>query len=271
MSSVFIKVANLLTRSARYLEAGSGTALVLLHAFPLSADQWLPQLSRVAPGWRVIAPDLRGFRNADDVSANGLMSASMDMHASDVVELMNHLGIDRAVVAGNSMGGYVAMALLRNASARISGLVLADTRARADTADGRAAREEMLRLVDREGPAGVARAMVPKLLGETTRREQPDLAEAVTRLIEANSARGLTGAIRALRDRPDSTALLHQVACPTTIICGEEDTVTPPADSRAMHQAIAGSRLVILPRAGHLSNLEAPQDFNAALFSTGHL
>jgi pimeloyl-ACP methyl ester carboxylesterase len=267
MGPVLTKIANLPTRSVRYLDAGSGRTMVLLHAFPLSADQWLPQVARVAPGWRVIAPDLRGFRQPDAVADD---SGGVDGHASDVVELLDHLDVRRAVVAGLSMGGYVAFALMRRAPARVSGLVLADTRATADSSEARAAREDMLRLVAVEGPAGVARVMVPKLLGETTKREQPDLADAVTRLIEANGASGIAAGIRALRDRPDASLQLASITCPTLIVCGDEDALTPPSDSEAMHRAIAGSRLVIIPRSGHLSNLENAPAFNGALFSALH-
>jgi pimeloyl-ACP methyl ester carboxylesterase len=263
---VIPKVANVSTRPVRYFDAGSGTPLVLIHAFPLSADQWLPQLARVPPGWRVVAPDLRGFRRGDG-GAPEPGPVGMDTYAADVLELMSHLAIGRAVVAGLSMGGYVAFAMLRTSPERVAGMVLADTRPNADTADARSARDEMLRLVADSGPSAVARAMVPKLLGETTKREQPDLVDAVTRLIEANSSAGIADAIRALRDRPDSTGLLSGIACPTTVICGDEDTVTPPAVSEAMHRAIPGSRLVIVPRAGHLSNIESPAAFSAALFA----
>jgi 3-oxoadipate enol-lactonase len=261
---VTVKVAELRTRAVRYFECGSGRALVLLHAFPLSAEQWLPQLSRVPSGWRVVAPDLRGFGNR---MASEEEAATMDTYAEDAFELLAHLGIDRAVVCGLSMGGYVAFAMMRRAPERVAGLILADTRATSDTAEGRTGRDRMLELLAREGPPGVANAMLPKLLGDTTKREQPDLEDAVRRLIESNSAPGIAAGIRALKDRPDSTAALASIACPTTIVCGAEDTLTPPSDSEAMHRAISQSRLVILPAAGHLSNLENPEGFNEALFS----
>ena len=266
MLLVHSRAAHLSTRTLRYLEAGSGRPLIWLHAFPLSADQWLPQLSRVPPGWRFIAPDLRGFRGGRQAfEVFDLPGVTMDAYAGDVLELMTHLEIADAVVGGLSMGGYVAFALLRKAPSRVSGLVLADTRATADTPEGRAARDKMIELVGREGSAGVAREMLPKLLGETTRREQPDLSDAVRRLIEVNTSDAIAAALNALKSRPDSTPLLASIACPTLIICGEEDVLTPMADSEAMHQAISGSRLVRLAGAGHLSNLENPIGFNDAI------
>jgi pimeloyl-ACP methyl ester carboxylesterase len=239
---------------------------VLLHAFPLSADQWLPQLHRVAPGCRYVAPDLRGFRGSgiafEETQLDGVTT---DDYAADVLELMSHLDIDQAVIAGLSMGGYVAFALLRRAPARVSGLVLADTRPGADSAEGRAARDAMVELVGRDGAAAVATQMLPKLLGETTQREQPDLSDAVRRLIELNTPEAIAAGALALKTRPDSTPLLSTIAVPTTILCGAEDVLTPPAESRAMQAAIAGSQLVMLPGAGHLSNLESAAAFSSAL------
>jgi pimeloyl-ACP methyl ester carboxylesterase len=262
-------VANLSLRSVRYLESGSGRALIWLHAFPLSADQWLPQLHRVPPGWRFVAPDLRGFRGAGPAFADaGLHGLSVDDYAADVVELMSHLDIAQAVIGGLSMGGYVALALYRRAPQRVAGLVLANTRAEADSPDGRAGRDRLLELVGREGARGVAEAMVPTLLGATTRAEQPDLADAVTTMIRANTPDAIGAAIRAMRDRPDATVQLGSLACPTTIVAGEEDTVIPVAEAEAMHRAIAGSTLVRLRGVGHLSNLEDPRAFNAALADT---
>jgi pimeloyl-ACP methyl ester carboxylesterase len=259
-------VANLPDRSVRYLETGKGRALVLIHAFPLSADQWLPQLTKAPPGWRVVAPDLRGFRSSES-SVTEVIPESMtiDRYAADVLALMDHLEIREAIVGGLSMGGYVAFGMVRQAKARVAGLVLANTRASADTAEARANRDRMIDLARREGPEAIARAMLSKLLGETTRREQPDLTEAVGRMIRANSREAIAAALGALRDRPDSTPLLSSIDCPALIIAGEEDTLIPRIDADAIHAAIKGSHLVMLPRVGHLGNLEDSRGFTAAL------
>lgn len=250
-------VAHLPHRSVRYLEAGRGRAAILLHAFPLSADQWLPQLARVPRGWRFIAPDLGGFRGAGPLSEVGVPGApSIDAYAADVLALMAHLDVPAAVVAGVSMGGYVAFGLLRQAPSKVVGLVLANTRAAADTAEARAGREKMLDLLRREGPGGIAHDMVPKLLGKTTQAEQPDLADAVRALIIANTPEAIANGIVALRDRPDSTPLLPAIACPTLVVTGDEDALIPMAEAESMHRAIPGARLQVLPKVGHLSNLE---------------
>lgn len=256
------RIAHLSTQSVRYLEAGQGRPLVLLHAFPLSAEQWLPQMAQVPPGWRFIAPDLRGFGGADPGPAPAV---TMESYAADVLELMSHLEVPSAVVAGLSMGGYVALAVARRAPQRLAGLVLADTRATADSQEGRAARDRMLAILEREGPDGVAREMLPKLTGVTSQRNQPDLHDAIRQIILGNTPAGIAAAIRAMKERPDSTALLPALVCPTTVICGDEDVITVPAESEAMYRAIPGARLALLPGAGHLANLENPEAFTAAL------
>jgi len=260
------KVAHLSTRSVRYLEAGSGHAIVLVHAFPLSADQWLPQCHRVPAGRRMIAPDLRGFRGAGPAfEDSGLEGVMMDDYARDILELLSHLDVDRAVVAGLSMGGYVALAMARLAPARLAGLLLANTRAGADSEEGRAGRDRMVALVGREGPAGVAREMLPKLLGASARRAQPDLEEAVRRLIEANPSDAVAAAILAMKTRHDATPFLSSIGCPTGVLWSDEDAIIPRADAEAMAHAIPGAEFTVLAGVGHLSNLEDPAGFEAAL------
>jgi 3-oxoadipate enol-lactonase len=180
---------------------------------------------------------------------------------------MDHLDIRRAVVGGLSMGGYVAFGVLRAAPARVTGLVLANTRALADTAEGRTNRDRLIDLVRRDGPEGIVRAMLPKLLGDTTWREQPDLAEAVGKMARANSSEAIAAALAAMRDRPDSTPMLSLISCPALVIAGGEDAIIPGDETVAMHRAIKGSRLIVLPRAGHLGNLEDPRGFTSVMYA----
>lgn len=251
----------------RYLEAlpaatarGRG-ALVLLHAFPLNARMWERQLALADDGWRVIAPQLRGF----DGGAGDPPAASIDDYAGDVVDLLDALHIEEAVFAGLSMGGYIVFAVLRHAARYVHGLVLADTKSQADTPQAVEGRRTMLQLVRDHGPAAVADEMIPKLLGETTRRERPALAERVRSLIVASSTEAIAGALQALMTRPDSTPLLGTIHVPALIVVGAEDTLTPPSAAEELHRGIAGSELVQIPAAGHLSNLEQPELFHAAL------
>ena len=195
----------------------------------------------------------------------GLGGLTIDDYADDVLALMTHLEIEDAAVAGLSMGGYVAFAMMRQAPERVSAVVLSNTRAIADSAQAQEGRAAAIALVDREGAAGIARDMSPKLLGESTRREQPDLEEAVKRLILVNSPEAITAALGALRDRPDSTGLLPSIKVPVLVIAGDEDSIVNTAESRALHAAIPGAQLVMPPRTGHLGNLEAPGPWSNAV------
>jgi 3-oxoadipate enol-lactonase len=248
----------------RYLEASphgrvQGT-LLLLHAFPLNARMWEPQLVLAEQGWRVIAPQLRGFDGATDPAAS-----SVDDYAGDVIDLLDGLHVHEAVIGGLSMGGYVTFAMFRHAPRYFRGMILADTRPQADTPEGADGRTRMLALVREKGPEAVSQQMIPRLLGESTRRERPDVVERTRALILANSVDAIAGAITALKTRPDSTALLESIRCPTLIVVGDEDALTPPELSEDMQHAIPGSEFALIPKAGHLSNLERPEEFNAAL------
>jgi 3-oxoadipate enol-lactonase len=238
-------------------------ALLLLHAFPLNCRMWEPQLAAVPAGWRFLAPDLRGFGQSDGDEDGS--DVSIEEYAADALDLLDHLGIDRWVVAGLSMGGYAAFALLRLAAGRVAGLVLADTRADADSAEVRNGRFEMVTLLHRQGVPAVVDRMVPRLLCEQTRRERPEVEERVRTLAGMNSAEGVGTALIRMMQRPDSTALLPRITCPTLVIAGDQDAATPPDQARAMQQRITGARFAGIPGAGHLSNLEQPEAFNAAL------
>jgi 3-oxoadipate enol-lactonase len=222
---------------------------------------WRPQLAAAPQGWRVIAPDLAGFGHTEDHEP----AVSVDDYAADVLALLGELGVREAVLGGLSMGGYVALALYRLAPDRFRGLVLADTRAESDSAVARESRRALLARLERGGPAAVADEMAPRLVGPTSRQQQPDIEAHVRDRIRANAAGGIAHGIERMMARADSTPLLARITCPTLILVGDEDEVTPPDIARALQAGIAGSRLVTIPRAGHLSNLEQPDAFNAAL------
>jgi pimeloyl-ACP methyl ester carboxylesterase len=255
------------SRTIAYLDSAPGDGArrtaVLLHAFPIGAGLWEPQLRSVPAGWRLIAPDLRGFGGSTELDT--ITNASMADYAQDVVDLMDELGVTRAVIGGASMGGYAALALLQAGGGRVDGLVLANTRAGADSPESRANRRNMLALLDREGPSGVARDMMPKLLGKSTHETKPDIEAFVRRLIKQQSPIAIRTAIHRMMHRPDSNPLLPSITVPTLVITGEEDALIPVDESRAMAKAVPGATLVIVPRAGHLANLEQPDAFNHSL------
>jgi 3-oxoadipate enol-lactonase len=249
-------------RTIRYLEAGSGWPVVLIHAFPLHADMWRPQLERVPEGWRFIAPDMRGF-GPDAIAQSD--RPTLDCMADDVTLLLDGLGIDSAVIGGLSMGGYITLALYRRAPERFSSMILADTKAQKDTPEGLEGRRQMIELARTQGARAVADSMLPKLLGPSAVRRRPNLAATVRTMIEGASVPGIVGAIEAMMGRSDSRADLTHISCPTLVIVGEEDVPTPVSDAAEMQNHIARSRLVILPEAGRLSNLEAPDGFALAM------
>jgi len=242
----------------RYRDEGQGEPILLVHAFPLSSAMWEDQIDALSTRFRVIAPDLRGFGG----TARGAGLASLDQAADDLAALLEELKIDHATVVGLSMGGYIAFALLRRHPARVARLVLADTRAGADTPEGRAGREQSAQLAEAQGAEAVGAAMLPKLLAPGASEE---VREEVRKIVAANDRAGVAAAQRAMAARPDSAPDLAALRIPTLILVGSEDGLTPPAEARAMHEAIAGSRLVEIDGAGHLSNLEAPDAFNAAV------
>jgi len=253
----------------RYVETaaqGTGRArgtLVLVHAFPLNGRMWEGQQSLASAGWRIIAPHFRGM----DGGEQDPEAVSVDDYAGDIIDLLDGLHVHEAVIGGLSMGGYVTLAMFRHAPRYFRGMVLADTRAEADTPEGVEGRKRTMGLLREKGPRALADDMEPKLLGKTTRAERPEVVARVRELILSNTERGIAGAITALMTRPDSTPLLSSIHCPTLIIVGDEDVVTPPPTSESMHAGIGGSELVVIPKAGHLTNLEAPGAFNAALTS----
>jgi pimeloyl-ACP methyl ester carboxylesterase len=241
-----------------YYDEGEGQPLLLVHAFPLSGAMWLRQLSALASGRRVIAPDLRGF----GATASGSGARGLDQFADDLAGLLDQLAVDKATVAGLSMGGYISFALWRRHRARIGGLILADTRAGADTEEGKQGREQSARLAETQGAGAIADQMLPKLLSSNA---ATPVRDEVRRLIEANHPAGIAAALRAMAARPDSAPLLAEIDVPTLVIVGGEDGLTPPAEAKALHTGISGSRLVEIPGAGHLSNMENPEAFNAAV------
>ena len=255
------------SRTIAYLDSAPGESglrtLVLLHAFPIGANLWEPQMRNVLEGWRLVTPDLRGFGGSTEVDA--VSAVSIADYAADVVDLLGELGVKRAVIGGCSMGGYAALALYQSTPDLFDGLVLANTRAGADSPESRANRRNMLAIVDREGASGVAREMMPKLLGKTAYESNSDAESFIRRLIKQQSPAAIRGAIQRMMHRPDSTPLLAQVSVATLVITGAEDEMIPVEESRRMASAIRGARLVIIPGAGHLANLEQPEAFNAAL------
>jgi 3-oxoadipate enol-lactonase len=244
-----------------YETRGAGPALLFLHAFPLGLGMWEPQASAFATSHQVIRFDARGFGGSPP--GDGLLT--MERIADDAVGLLDHLDVSRAIVCGLSMGGYAAFALVRRHADRLKALVLADTRAGADSDAARAARAAQADKVRKEGSASIADAVLPKLVGETTHAQRPEVVARLKETIAANPSRGIADALAGLAARADSTSTLREVRVPTLVVCGVEDVLTPVSESEALVRGIAGSQIQIIPGAGHLSSLENPEQFNLSL------
>lgn len=241
-----------------YRDEGEGDVLLLIHAFPLNSTMWDAQINAFAARARVIAPDLPGFGQ----SILGSGDKSLDRYADTLAALLDHLGVARATVVGLSMGGYVAFALLRRHAERVAGLVLADTKAGADSEEAMAKRAENAQIVLEHGQDALAKWVLPTLLSPDAPAET---IEHVRGMVRANSREGIAAALRAMAARPDSASMLTSIQVPTAVIVGERDTVTPPDEARKLNQGIGGSTLTVIPGAGHLSNIEQPAAFNAAV------
>jgi pimeloyl-ACP methyl ester carboxylesterase len=223
---------------------------------------WLSQREALSPTCRVVTPDLRGFGG----SPLGDDEPSLDAVADDVAALLDTLDLDRVVLGGLSMGGYVTMAFLRRHAHRVAGLILADTKAAADQPAARDNRERIAAAVtDDPSSTLLVDELLPTLLGATTAAERPLVTGRAKALVQAAPAAAVAWAQRAMAARPDSFDSLRATSVPALVLVGAEDTVTPPADAQEMADAMTGARLEILPRAGHLSALECPEEFNAAV------
>ena len=233
--------------------------MLFLHAFPLNKSMWNGEMTTLLSEerYRLVCLDWPGFGESDIVS----QVSTMDMLADDVAGLMDMLGMQDAVLCGLSMGGYVAFAFLRKYPQRVKALILADTRPAADTDEAKANREHVARLAEEQGIEAIADLQVPKLLAEYTLQHHPEVELRVRQMIAATTQQGIAAAARGMAERLDSTDLLAGITCPTLVIVGEQDALTPPAMAQEYAAQIPNAQLVTIPQAGHLSNLEQPEAF----------
>jgi 3-oxoadipate enol-lactonase len=244
-----------------YSEAGRGRTLALIHGYPLNRTMWEPQLTGLAEAAHLIAPDLWGFGESAPPG-----ETTMGMYADQVRELLDQRGLaEPAVVCGLSMGGYVVFEFFRRYPERVAGVILANTKAGPDSAEGKAGRDKNVELAREKGPGAIAAAMLPKLLSPKTYQSKPHVAEQAAGLMTTATVGGITAALIAMRDRPDSTATLATISAPGLVIGGADDQLFPQSEFESMARGLPNGRLEILPEAGHLSNLEQPALFNDAV------
>ena len=255
MPTQFVNGTNL-----SYNEAGKGLPVLLVHGFPLDHRIWKAQVHDLAGACRVITPDLRGFGHS--ISGQSFTIASL---AEDLYVLLSQIHALPCVLGGLSMGGYVALAYERHYAATLRGLMLIDTRAAGDTAEGKAGRNAMIELAKAHGSSAVAEKMMAKSLAAGNIESRPDVAAEARAIMESCPAQTIQHALAAMRDRADFTTTLSHIAAPTLVIVGESDAITPPAMAEEMHKSIKGSTLSVITGAGHLSPMEQPQQVSRAI------
>ncbi len=247
-----------------YREAGAGRPMLLLHAFPLSSAMWEPQFVSLGQVARILAPDLPGFGGSPLANPPW----TLDSLADQLVQFLDDVHVQEpVVVVGLSMGGYLAMAMARRHAQRLAGLVLADTKAEPDDTDARTNRDRLIRVAQEHGVSAIVEAMLPKMTAPITQRTRPGVLDQLREMASGQSVAGVTAALAALRDRPDARPGLAEITLPTRVIVGASDLITPPDVAHRMAEAIPKCTLIDILGAGHMSNLERPDEFNAAVRS----
>lgn len=233
---------------------GEGVPVVLLHGFPLSSEMWTPIRPAVEEAARLITPDMRGFGGSD--SPEG--AYGMETLADDILRLADSFGLERFVLGGHSMGGYVALRLAAGHPERLSGLILVNTRASADTPEAKSRRAIAIETIRRGEAPAFLDEFVPNLLGPSTRQRAPRLAAELRAVAGQIPDHVLAGCLAGMRDRPDSSDLLAGLDVPALVIVGQEDTITPPEAAHAMAAALPRARLALIPFSGHTPSVERP-------------
>ena len=237
------------------VRGAGGTPVLFVHGFPFDRTMWRHQLAALTRCKR-IAPDLRGV--GASTAPAGADGYSLARYADDVVAVLDTLGVGSIAVCGLSLGGYVVFELLRRHPERVRAVILVDTRADPDTAEGQRGRDELARVVTRDGPDAMLERLLPRLLTSATSAAQPEVVEQVREMARRWSVPGAVGALRVLRDRPDSTETLRRVRVPTLVLVGSDDAISPPPVAEAMARLIPGAQFRVIPAAGHLAPLEQP-------------
>lgn len=244
-----------------YEVRGDGSPIVLLHPFPANHSIWQPAMAALESRYRLILPDLRGHGD----SGVGEGSATMAKHAADLARIMDEEEIGQAVFVGVSIGGYILFEFWRRNRPRMKAFVLCNTKAAADAAESRATRLQAAADVLERGTEPFFESMVPKLLGETTRRTRPDLVEGALRMMRKMSPEDVALVQRGMAERPDSVDTLKTINVPTLIVTGDEDTLTGVPEAEIMKRNIAGSEMKVVAKAGHYSPWEQPGEVGRIL------
>jgi len=247
-----------------YVDDGprSRPTVVMIHGFPLSSEMWQSQIKALKKDYRVIAYDLRGQGRSDAGDGQFTLESLVD----DLITLLDKLKIEKAILCGLSMGGYISLRAVERESGRVSGLILCDTKSEADTDEAKLARAATIKSIKKVGVKPFAENFLRGALSPPSLSDQ-NLVKTATKLIGRNKPLGVCGTLLALAGRTDTGKFLPMISVPTLILVGDSDKITPPDLSRRMHSAIQGSELRLIPKSGHLSNLENPTEFNSYVLS----
>jgi 3-oxoadipate enol-lactonase len=245
-----------------YSDQGKGLPVLLIHGFPLNRQMWADQIDFLSKSYRILVPDLRG--HGETPPSPG--PYSMELLADDCIALLDAIGIKAPIVVGGlSMGGYVAFALYRRYPERVAALILAATRASADSAEAKVNRDISIAKAKADGTSAVVANMLPKILSHKTYENSPQLVNHVKQIMLQTSLEGMVSALEGMRDRQDSTPLLTQIDVPVLVMHGSEDQIIRFEDSQSMYAQLPKASLAVLPDSGHLLNLEQPENFNEAV------
>jgi pimeloyl-ACP methyl ester carboxylesterase len=251
-----------------YVDRGHGLPVLLVHGFPLNHTMWSSQIEALSPLLRVIAPDLRGFGQSPLGEADPRHGIAMEQYADELVELLDALGIAEPIVlVGFSMGGYIAWQFVRKYPERLCALIQCDTRAAADTEEGRAGRIKMAEKIAEWGSARVAEMMGPRLFSTHGFETEPQLMAELRRVVSRTAPAGIAAAQRGMAARPDVTELLPTIQMPTLVLVGADDVISTPQEMRSIAAAIPEAAFVEIPAAGHMTTMENPAAVNDAILS----
>lgn len=243
-------------------EYGNGSPVVLIHAFPLSGEMWnANKKPLVESGFRLILPDLRGFGRSPDFSEMNTIEAM----ARDINELLDFLKIEKAIIGGLSMGGYVTFNLYRLFPQKFAGLVLCDTNSGSDTFEKRKSRYELIEKIESQGSQALIENMLPNTISDFTKNTNRELVAELETMFAEIEPEAAIAALRAMAERGDQTKILEKINVPTVLIFGEEDRITNLQTAESLHGQIVNSRLFTIKNAGHFSNMEQPEQFNKIL------
>jgi 3-oxoadipate enol-lactonase len=246
-----------------YVDVGvsKATPIVLIHGFPFSHEMWDPQIEALQKRFRVIAYDLRGHGK----SGVGDGQYTLEFFVDDLLALLDHLKIEKAVLCGLSMGGYIALRTVERNPGRVRGLILVDTQAKADSNEAKLKRAAAIKSVKANGVKAYAEGFVKSVFAPQTFANNKAAVEKIRRIIQSNSSLGICGALLALASRTETTEALSGIKVPTLILVGEHDALTPPSASQEMRNKIPNSEIHVIPNAAHMSNLENSKEFNKQL------